>query len=146
MEFVVREATPADADALAALSGELGYPADAGAVRGRLARILACADDRVVVAQAAGGAVCGWLQAHRSEVLESGLRVEIMGLVVAAGARRSGVGRALVADAEAWAARVRAGCVVVRSNVKRTESHLFYPSLGYEPSKTQAVYRKRLGA
>jgi ribosomal protein L15E len=51
-----------------------------------------------------------------------------------------------MARAEAWAREASAGYVVVRSNVRRTESHAFYPSIGYAPSKTQAVYRKSLGA
>ena len=145
MDFSVRLAAPADAEPIAALSGELGYPADAQRVRATLGRVLGAPDQRVLVAESAGR-VCGWLQAHSCEVLESGPRVEVMGLVVSPGMRRRGVGRALMAAAEAWARGLGAGCVVVRSNVKRTESHAFYPSIGYAQSKTQAVYRKSLGA
>ena len=57
--------------------------------------------------------------------------------------RRQGVGRSLVAQAETWAREISAETVVVRSNARRLESHAFYPSLGYLPSKTQVVYRKR---
>jgi GNAT superfamily N-acetyltransferase len=77
-------------------------------------------------------------------VLESGFRVEIVGLVVAEDCRRHGVGRELVQRAEQWAAGLGAATVVVRSNTKREESHRFYPALGYAATKTQAVYRKRL--
>ena len=34
--------------------------------------------------------------------------------------------------------------MVVRSNIKRTEAHLFYPSIGYTLGKTQHVYVKDL--
>jgi GNAT superfamily N-acetyltransferase len=145
MEFSVREATADDAAPIAGLSGELGYPRGAETVRASLVRLRGAADQRVYVAEA-GGRVCGWLQAHSCEVLESGQRVEVMGLVVSPAMRRCGVGRALMARAEAWAREASAGYVVVRSNVRRTESHAFYPSIGYAPSKTQAVYRKSLGA
>ena len=146
MEFAVRRATADDARQIAALSGELGYPADAKSVEAMLHGLLQRQDQLVLVAEAPGGTVSGWIQAHGSPVIESGFRVEITGLVVSAQARRRGVGRALVAEAEAWASRISAAYVVVRSNVKRAESHLFYPSLGYARTKTQAVYRKDLGA
>jgi GNAT superfamily N-acetyltransferase len=142
-EFKVRSAVPGDAAAIAALAGELGYPAETKAVRERLARILGRDDHRVVVAELPKGALCGWLQAHCSDVLESGFRVEIVGMVVSERMRRKGVGRVLVAQAETWAAEISAETVVVRSNAARVESHAFYPALGYLPSKTQVVYRKR---
>jgi hypothetical protein len=49
----------------------------------------------------------------------------------------------LVGRAETWATEISAETVVVRSNAKRVESHVFYPALGFLPSKTQVVYRKR---
>jgi GNAT superfamily N-acetyltransferase len=142
IEFKVRSAIEADAVPIAALSRELGYPEEASAIRDRLRRILARDDHRVFVAEAQGGVVCGWLQAHSSDVLETGFRVEITGLVVSAQMRRRGVGGSLVTQAEKWASEISAGTIVVRSNAKRIESHEFYPALGYLPSKTQVVYRK----
>jgi len=87
----------------------------------------------------------GWLQAHSSVALESGFRIEIVGLVVAENMRRQGVGRMMVKFVEAWAVSLGAGAVVVRSNVKRGAAHDFYPAIGYPNVKTQAVYRKTLG-
>ena len=92
------------------------------------------------------GAVIGWLQAHAGSSLESGLRVEIVGLVVTGLARRTGVGRALVAEAERWARSRSADTLVVRSNVRRAESHRFYPALGFSLAKTQHVYSKQLAS
>jgi len=143
MNFKVRAAKLGDAASVARLSRELGYPAEVKAVRERLRRILGSDDQRVVVAETRGGSLCGWLQAHSSLAVESGLRVEIVGLVVSETMRRRGVGRCLVSLAETWAREISAETVVVRSNVKRVESHAFYPSLGYLPFKTQVVYRKR---
>jgi predicted N-acetyltransferase YhbS len=143
MEFKIRAAKPADAEAIAHLSRELGYPSELKTIRERLRRILGRDDQRVVVAEVPNGGVCGWLQAHSSVAVESGLRVEIVGLIVSEKMRRRGVGRGLVAQAETWAAEISAETVVVRSNAKRVESKVFYPSLGFLPSKTQVVYRKR---
>ena len=143
--FKVRTATGEDAGAIAILCGELGYPAGVKAMRGRLRRILSRDDQRLIVAELPGGGLGGWLQAHCSEAVESGFRVEIVGLVVSQAMRRRGIGRSLVAQAETWAAEISAEAVVVRSNATRLESHAFYPALGYLPSKTQVVYRKRPG-
>jgi GNAT superfamily N-acetyltransferase len=140
----VRAATEADADAIAPLVEELGYPAASGDIRQRLTRLVRRSDCLVAVAQSEGGEISGWLQALHSEVLESGCRVEIVGLVTAKAMRRRGIGRLLVRFAESWALRSGIHAMVVRSNVKRAESHKFYSALGYENSKTQNVYRKSL--
>ena len=140
----VRAATEADAEAVAPLVEELGYPADSESIRERLSRLLGRSDDLVMVAQCKSGEICGWLQAHHSETLQSGSRVEIVGLVSAKHMRRRGLGRLLVERAEAWAARLGAEAMVVRSNVERKESHGFYLALGYVNTKTQKVYRKRI--
>jgi len=50
----------------------------------------------------------------------------------------------LVERAEQWAQELGAQTLVVRSNTQRTESHRFYPALGFSNTKTQAVYRKVL--
>jgi GNAT superfamily N-acetyltransferase len=95
MDFRIRAAVVGDAEAVALLSGELGYPAQPRTAAERLRRILARDDQRVVVAELADGRIGGWLQAHSCAALESGFRVEIVGLVVSAALRRRGVGRAL---------------------------------------------------
>jgi GNAT superfamily N-acetyltransferase len=76
--------------------------------------------------------------------LESGLRVEITGLVVDDKARRRGVGRLLVEQIEGWAKSGNCRVLGVSSNVLRAESHAFYESLGYLQAKTQHSYRKTL--
>lgn len=143
--MIVRPARAEDAGAIARLSAELGYAATVAETAERLTALRADERQLVVVAEDAG-AVVGWLQAHTSLVLESGFRAEIVGLVVAASARRRGVGRALVQRAETWAADAGARLLVVRSNVARTESHRFYPALGFTAAKTQHVYRRVLGS
>jgi GNAT superfamily N-acetyltransferase len=100
--------------------------------------------DLLLVAAEAGDRAVGFIQAHRLCVIEAGYGVEILGLVVSTKARRSGIGRALVAEVEDWARKAGADAVVVRSNTKRSESHIFYPAMGYTNVKTQTVYKKRL--
>jgi len=141
--MTIREVTLSDAPEIARLTVQLGYAADPDTIRGRLASITGRRDQLVLVA-VLENQIVGWLQADASEVLESGWRVEIVGLIVDESCRRRGVGRRLVERAEQWATEIGAEAVVVRSNTKRVESHRFYPALGYTASKTQAVYRKPL--
>lgn len=142
--ITVRSAKVDDAAAIAALAAVLGYPADPAVMSQRLQRVLPREDQRVFLAEDAGPRPCGWLTAHGFDTLVAGFRVQITGLVVADTHRRQGVGRMLVKEAEAWAKEIGAEAVVVFSNVKRTESHSFYPALGYTNTKTEAVYRKNL--
>lgn len=145
METVsIRRAIEADAPAIALLSAILGYDSDEVAIAGRLHVIRESDSDLLIVAVDSRRAVIGWLQAHAAHIIESGLRIEITGLVVSPDQRRRGVGRALAAEAERWARTQPAETVVVRSNVQRLESHAFYRALGYAPTKTQNVYRKNL--
>jgi GNAT superfamily N-acetyltransferase len=145
-EVSIRAATLADAARLALLSEVLGYPATAGALAERLGRLLGRDEEVVLVAEVGSGHVVGWLHGGERELLESGRRCEILGLVVEGPHRGRGVGRRLVQAAEAWASTRGLDQMAVRSNVGRAESHPFYERLGYVRTKTQHAYRKRLAA
>ena len=145
MASAIRVATIADAAEIARLSAQLGYPAPVETFAARLRRLL---DSRVhavlVAASDADRHLAGFIALEQRITLESGERVEIVGLVVDADARRGGVGRSLVAAAEQWAGDHGLGEVFLRSNVVRPEAHPFYEGLGYTRTKTQHAYRKRL--
>lgn len=139
----LRKAVLNDASALAGLTTELGYVADSAAVTERLGRLLDRGNDVVLVAEEEG-VIVGWIQAHTSVALESGFRMEIVGLIVSDRFRRRGVGKRLVDAVESWGRERGARVFSVRSNLQRVASHAFYPALGYEKIKTQAVYRNRM--
>jgi GNAT superfamily N-acetyltransferase len=139
----LRAARLDDAAEIARLAGELGYPAPVTDIHARLLRMLPLPQHRLRVAEQ-GAALLGWIAIEQRMTLESGERIEIVGLVVDAHARRSGVGRMLVADAERWAHALGAGAINVRSNVAREGSHPFYERLGYVRRKTQHAYTRVL--
>ena len=141
--IVVRRAATADAARLAELSEILGYPVALSSLAPRLERLLARVEDAVLVAEAESGVV-GWVHGAEQELLESGRRCEILGLVVDPAYRSHGVGRRLVTAVEQWAANRGLEQMTVRSNVARAESHPFYQRLGYIRTKTQHAYRKAL--
>lgn len=93
---------------------------------------------------AASARLLGWLQAERRLVLTAGERVEIIGLVVDTAARRRGVGTLLINALQEWALAARLGQIVVRSNVVRDASHVFYLARGFSRVKTQHIYAKSL--
>jgi GNAT superfamily N-acetyltransferase len=142
--LIVRRATRGDAPRIAELSGVLGYPAEGETVAARLERLLPRPQQLVLVAVPPGNAAAGWIHAAEQELLESGRRCEIVGLVVDAAYRGRGVGRRLVEAVEVWAAGRALDVITVRSNVARAESHPFYERLGYVRAKTQHAYRKHL--
>ncbi len=134
-----------DAEAIAELSGQLGYPAVASDIHARLLRLAKTPDQIVLVAEDAGR-ITGWLHAAAQLVLDSGERCEIVGLVVDRGSRGQGIGRRLVDAVERWARDRGLGLMSARSAITRVESHPFYERLGYERIKTSHTYRKPLSS
>jgi GNAT superfamily N-acetyltransferase len=141
---LLRSALPEDAAEVARLAGVLGYEASVEQMRVRLDRLRVDTTQLVLVAPAGPVRLLGWIHAARTLVLESGAAVEILGLIVDPAARRRSLGRALVLAAEQWARDCGEERLLVRSNAVRTESHAFYPALGYTVAKTQHVYCKTL--
>ena len=127
-------ATTADAPLIARLLAELGYPATAAAVRERLTRL--GEGDRVLVCEE------GFVAVHRVPLFaESGCCARITALVVAVGHREAGVGRALVAEAEALAREWGCGLLEVSSarRPERLAAHSFYPALGFDDSGRDSI-------
>ena len=130
--MVVRDATIADAPALAPLLGELGYPAAIDALASRLRRMLGRDDQRVLVAEREGAAL-GLLALHVFPVLAYDRDLAmIMALVVTESARGLGVGRALIERAEAIGKSLGASRLMVTTHVRRADAHVFYERLGFE--------------
>ena len=142
-EVKVRRAKDSDAASLAALSGELGYPATAAEIRRRLRRLKPTAENAVFVAETQSE-VIGWLHVSVDHLIEVPLRAEINGLVVCEKERSNGAGARLLDAAEKWARGKKCVNMSVRSNVVRERAHVFYERNGYEHYKTQKAFRKPL--
>ena len=136
--MLIRTATEADADALAALSGDLGYPSTAEQVRARL--ILLDDPERTILVAQAGGAVAGFIDVHVQRVVESEPYGEVGGLVVGDAYRGTGVGAALLAAAAAWSRERGLERLWIRANLARVGPHEFYEAVGCRTVKDQRVY------
>ena len=142
--MTIRPARPDDAPELAALAGELGYPSTPAELARRLAPLLADPAQAVLVAANADDRAVGWTHVVVRRQLDSDDWVEVAGLVVTAGQRGAGVGAALLAAAEGWAVARGLPLVQLRSNVVRERAHRFYRRQGYEPVKSQVLFRRRV--
>jgi len=143
-ELRIRRAKTSDAPQIAVLTGQLGYPATAAQIRKRLQGIKPASQNAVFVAHSEKDGVIGWLHVSRNVLLESEIRAEVNGLVVAEGQRSLGAGARLLAAAENWARKHGCKNMSVRSNVIRERAHKFYERDGYEHYKTQKSFRKPL--
>jgi GNAT superfamily N-acetyltransferase len=140
----IRRAKRSDAARLAELSGELGYPAKPAEIARRLRQIKPPSQHAVLVAESAKSRVIGWLHVSVEPLLETELRAEVNGLVVADAERSRGAGRLLLEAAEEWARKRGCRNMSVRSNVIRERAHQFYTRNGYEHYKTQKAFRKAI--
>ena len=142
----IRKARRSDAERIAQLSGELGYPATAAQIATRLRQLKPASKHAVFVAESPDAAtgLVGWLHVSVSHLLESDIRAEVNGLIVAEGQRSAGAGAKLLEVAEEWARRHGGQAMNVRSNVIRERAHEFYERHGYEHYKTQKAFRKAL--
>jgi GNAT superfamily N-acetyltransferase len=140
----IRKARSGDAERIAHLSGELGYPASPKQIATRLRQLTPTTKHAVFVAESPEAGLVGWVHVSASHLLESDIRAEVNGLIVADGQRSAGAGAKLLQAAEEWARKRGCKAMNVRSNVIRERAHKFYEVNGYERYKTQKAFRKPL--
>jgi GNAT superfamily N-acetyltransferase len=140
--ITLRPATADDAGSIAGLFTDEGYPAGPSDIRTRLARFDS-STSRVVIAEH-DGSILGFIAVHALPRFEhDDWIIRVLALVVDAGARERGVGRALMAEAERIGREVGATFVEVTAGHHRPEARHLYESLGYDSSVT-AYLRKKL--
>ena len=127
----LRDARPDDAEALARLCTQLGYPADARDMPQRLERLRGDPHARAVVA-VDSGTVVGLATMHLRDVINHAAPIaQLTLLVVDERARGKGIGRALVESAEGWARERGARRMTVTTALDRAGAHAFYECVGY---------------
>jgi GNAT superfamily N-acetyltransferase len=143
---MVRAARARDAERLVALWSALlehhrpldpAWHTAAGAEdawRGRLARLLAEPDAALLVWEEEGGDVAGFCTAEIARApaaVAERARCEITDLFVSAGARRRGIGAALVQSALRWCTERGVRRVEVRVAAHNSEGQAFWRALGF---------------
>lgn len=143
LEPSIRPASPADLEAIRALSEQLGYPLGVQDAKQRLEIVLGREDHALWVA-IADGQVVGWVHGMLRPLIVEGPQVFIGGLVVEDAWRNRGIGELLMQAIEDWGRANGAKEVYVYSNVIRERAHRFYLRIGYELHKTSRVFLKTL--
>jgi len=139
---VIRDATLDDAEDIATLLGDLGYPATADRVRTRLTKLIG-RDDYAVRLFVNGEEIDGLIALTLTLTLhEDTPVVEVAALVVRSDARRRGAGSALLAEADAFARAHKAQRITLSSRTDRGDAHAFYAACGFE--RTGIRFTRRL--
>jgi GNAT superfamily N-acetyltransferase len=139
--MLIRAFRHADLPTARELLRQLGYEIGDEELAGRLARVLDAPGHRIVVAEH-HGRVAGLMHLFVRPALEKPCEAVVQALVVDETIRRQGVGRALMRDAEAWAAARGLESVALHTRTAQA----FYGSLGYAAVSAPDFMRKRLDA
>ena len=139
----LRSAMIADADDVARLLSELGYPCEIDDAAERIDAI-AANDRQALVLARRDGAVCGLVALDFMYYLPLGtITCRVTALVVTPTAQGLGIGRQLLKEAERRARSGGAARIELTSGSQRTEAHAFYRACGYKDSSVRFV--KQMG-
>ncbi|MBA2755985.1 MAG: GNAT family N-acetyltransferase [Chloroflexi bacterium] len=141
-QISIRAAAAGDAEAIASLFTDEGYPAGSSDIVERLSRFTST-ESRVLVAEL-DGTLLGFLALHAMPRFEhDDTIVRILALVVDAGARERGIGRSLMGEAESIGRELGAAFVEITAGHHRPEARHLYETLGYD-ANVAAYLRKKL--
>lgn len=135
--MLIRAFRQADMPTARELLRQLGYEVGIGELAGRLDRLLGAADHHVAVAEH-DGRVAGLVHAFARPALEKPYEAVVQALVVDPAWRGQGIGRALMREAEAWAAARGLPSVVLHTR----SAQAFYARLGYRQVASADFMRK----
>ncbi|QLE57923.1 GNAT family N-acetyltransferase [Nostoc sp. TCL26-01] len=143
-QIKIRQADIRDAQRITNLCEQLGYSVTNQQTEQRLTKIQNNDAHIVYVATLENEYVIGWAHAHVSDLLVIPTQAMLLGLVVDKDYRHKGIGRILMQQIEQWASLVGCEAVILRSNVRRKEAHLFYEKIGYINIKQSLAFQKQL--
>jgi ribosomal protein S18 acetylase RimI-like enzyme len=128
----IRTAQRRDAADVAALLGELGYPATEAQAAERIERLVPDASTLLIVAEV-DGEIAGFGALHLQNLIErDDVGTHVAALVVAERFRRRGVGEALMNALEDEARAHGSRYLALNTAHRRADAHAFYEALGYE--------------
>ena len=133
--MIIRDARPADRAMVHRLIGQLADAPDEAEFRARFERVSADAGHRLIVAERQGEVV-GVLHVFERPALEKPCEAVVQALVVDGARRGSGIGEALMREAEAWAAARKLASTVLYTRVDRDRARTFYERIGYRLKAT----------
>jgi GNAT superfamily N-acetyltransferase len=159
----IRQMAAGDADEVAALCEQLGYPATPAEIVHRLGLIAEQRDHVVLVAESGaeqGGEagtgseaseasedderVVGWVHVRGQVLLEAAPYAAISGMVVERRLRGQGIGQLLLEAAETWARERGYDEMLARSPSSQESAHDFFERQGYRRDAPSYRFSKQL--
>jgi GNAT superfamily N-acetyltransferase len=135
----IREIKKEDAEKVADLCGQLGYPMTIAQTVKNIDAVASDIDHCAFVAVIEEN-IIGWIGVSHSKQITIPAHCEIHGLVVDEQHHNSGIGKMLIEKVKLWTKEKGCKKLGVHCNVKRTETHKFYEHLGFTEIKQQKVY------
>ncbi len=137
-----RDADPADADWIAGLLSDEGYPAGGSDVVRRLERFAEIGSSVRIAEQ--DGVPLGFIAVHFLPRFEHDDRVaRVIAMVVDPAVRSRGVGRALLADVDRLAAEAGCAFVEVTAGHHREDARRLFEAAGFDASLTTYLRKRR---
>ncbi|MGZ3768522.1 MAG: N-acetyltransferase family protein [Bdellovibrio sp.] len=144
IDIRIRPAEKGDLGRLAELSSQLGYENSVKNLNERFDELNRSGDHVLLVAELLPSKVIGLAYFKKHKSFFVGESLEVGGLVVDKAHRGLGIGKLLMSRAEDIAKNWNLQSIRLTSNIKRTEAHRFYRSLGYEQPKTSHFFMKKI--
>ena len=139
----VRLLRPTDVQIAKQLLRQLGYEVATDEVIGRIDRVLASRNHYAAVVEDREK-VLGLVHVYERPALEKPCEAVVQALIVDGSLRKAGVGRILMAAAEAWARAKGLTCLVLHTRDDREDARAFYEHLGYQKAATSHLMSKAL--
>jgi GNAT superfamily N-acetyltransferase len=143
MEIDIRSITEQDAEAVNALSIQLGYAMPVEQTRTNIRSVLGTTGHNAFVALHENK-IIGWIGVAEALQIESAPFCEIRGLIVDERYRGRGVGKLLIQRAKHWGKETGNKTLRLRTNMIRKEAHLFYQRIGFKEIKEQKVFEMKI--
>ena len=143
MEIFVRGIAEQDAEAVNALSEQLGYAMPIEQTMANIKSVMATRGHTAFVA-IHENKIIGWIGVAEAIQIESAPFCEIRGLVVDEKYRGYGVGKMLIERVKQWAKETGNNTLRLRTNMIRIGAHLFYRHVGFKEVKEQKVFEMKI--
>lgn len=139
----VRRMTSDDLLAAQSLLSQLGYPLDFQELQRRF-QAVSHTQDHALIAAEQNGQVTALCHIYARPALDKPPEAIVQALVVDRASRGTGIGKVMMAAAEAWARDRGFTSVALSSQITRSEAHSFYEAIGYRVAATSHLFRKTL--
>ena len=143
MEIFIRSIAEQDAEAVNALSTQLGYTMPIEQTLANIRSVLRTKGHHAFVA-ILENKIIGWIGVAEALQIESAPFCEIRGLIVDEKFRGHGIGKLLIEKVKQWSKETGNKTLRLRCNMIRKEAHLFYQHLGFKEIKEQKVFEMKI--